>query len=329
MSRVFLAEEVRLGRQVVIKLLPPEMGAAVNVERFEREIQLAARLQHPHIVPLLTAGASGDLLYYVMPFISGESLRLKLAREGELPIAEAVRVLREVVDALSYAHRNGVVHRDIKPDNILLSEGHAVITDFGVAKAVSASSGGSLAHLARRRPRHAGLHGAGAGRGRSARRSPRRHLRRRGAGVRDAHRPAAVHRADARRRCSRRRSPRRRSQLVQHRRTVPPGLNMVVMRCLEKRAGRPLAERRRDDPAARRDEHAEQRDDAGDGADRDLHRHREGHPPRASAPRRGPLCRRVAGGHRHRLAAGGAAWGCPTGCSTARWPPADRPARSC
>src|SRR6185295_4041733 len=107
------------------------------------EIQLAARLQHPHIVPLLTTGASGDLLYYVMPFIAGESLRVKLSREGELPIPEAVRILREVVDALAYAHRNGVVHRDIKPDNVLLSEGHAVVTDFGVAKAVSASSGSS------------------------------------------------------------------------------------------------------------------------------------------------------------------------------------------
>jgi eukaryotic-like serine/threonine-protein kinase len=143
MSRVFLAEETRLGRQVVIKVLPPEMGAGVNVERFEREIRLAARLQHPHIVPLLTAGASGDLLYYIMPFIAGESLRTKLAREGELPIPEAVRILREVVDALAYAHRSGVVHRDIKPDNVLLSEGHAVVTDFGVAKAVSASSGSS------------------------------------------------------------------------------------------------------------------------------------------------------------------------------------------
>ncbi|HEX5388066.1 MAG TPA: protein kinase [Gemmatimonadales bacterium] len=149
MSRVFLAEEVRLGRQVVVKVLPPEMGAGVNAERFEREIQLAARLQHPHIVPLLTAGAEGDLLFYVMPFIAGESLRVKLAREGELPVTEAVRILREVVDALAYAHRNGVVHRDIKPDNVLLSEGHAVVTDFGVAKAVSASSGsgGSLTSL--------------------------------------------------------------------------------------------------------------------------------------------------------------------------------------
>ena len=147
MSRVFLAEETRLGRQVVIKVLPPEMGAAVNTERFEREIQLAARLQHPHIVPLLTAASSGDLLYYIMPFIAGESLRAKLAREGELPVAEAAKILREVVDALSYAHRNGVVHRDIKPDNVLLSDGHAVVTDFGVAKAVSASSGSSLTSL--------------------------------------------------------------------------------------------------------------------------------------------------------------------------------------
>ena len=150
MSHVFLAEEARLGRQVVIKVLPPEMGAGVNADRFEREIQLAAKLQHPHIVPLLTAGASGDLLYYVMPFIQGESLRVKLAREGELPVTEAMRILRDVVDALAYAHRNGVVHRDIKPDNVLLSEGHAVVTDFGVAKAVSASSGsgaGSLTSL--------------------------------------------------------------------------------------------------------------------------------------------------------------------------------------
>lgn len=142
MSRVFLAEETRLGRQVVIKVLPPEMSAGVNIDRFEREIQLAARLQHPHIVPLLTAGSEGDLLYYVMPFIEGESLRAKLAREGELPVADAVRVLKEVLDALQYAHSHQVVHRDIKPDNVLLSGHHAVVADFGVAKAVSASTDG-------------------------------------------------------------------------------------------------------------------------------------------------------------------------------------------
>ncbi len=140
MSRVFLAEEVRLGRPVVIKVLPPEMGAGVNIERFEREIRLAAKLQHPHIVPLLTAGSQDDLLYYVMPFIEGESLRAKLAREGELPVGEVVRILRDVVDALAYAHEHGVIHRDIKPDNVLLTAKHAVVTDFGVAKAVSAST---------------------------------------------------------------------------------------------------------------------------------------------------------------------------------------------
>ncbi len=143
MSRVFLAEDVQLGRQVVVKVLPPEMGAGVNVDRFRREIQLAAKLQHPHIVPLLSAGSHDDLLYYMMPFIQGESLRAKLAREGELPVTEAVRILKEVLDALAYAHRHHVVHRDIKPDNVLLSENHAVVTDFGVAKAVSASTGDS------------------------------------------------------------------------------------------------------------------------------------------------------------------------------------------
>ena len=141
MSRVFLTEEVRLGRRVVVKVLPPEMAAGVSVDRFEREIQLAAKLQHPHVVPLLTAGASDDLLYYIMPFIEGESLRAKLAREGELPVAEVLRILRDVLDALAYAHRNHVVHRDIKPDNVLLSEGHALVTDFGVAKAVAESTG--------------------------------------------------------------------------------------------------------------------------------------------------------------------------------------------
>ena len=141
MSRVFLAEEVALKRKVVIKVLPPEMAAGVNQDRFRREIQLAARLQHPHIVPLLAAGSSTDILWYAMPFIEGESLRVKLARGGELPVAETVRIVREVADALAYAHQQGVVHRDIKPDNVLLSGRHALVTDFGVAKAVSESTG--------------------------------------------------------------------------------------------------------------------------------------------------------------------------------------------
>ena len=142
MSRVFLATETALDRQVVVKLLPPELAHAVSADRFRQEIRLAARLSHPHIVPLLSAGHAGDLLYYTMPFVEGESLRARLARSGELPTREAVRLLREVADALAYAHDHGLVHRDIKPDNVLLSSGHAVVTDFGVAKALSASATG-------------------------------------------------------------------------------------------------------------------------------------------------------------------------------------------
>jgi len=141
MSRVFVAEEVALGRKVVVKVLPPEMGASVGAERFRREIQLAASLQHPHIVPLLSAGHSEDLVWYTMPLIEGESLRTRLAREGELPVQDVVRLLRDVADALSYAHEHGVVHRDIKPDNVLLSGHHAVVTDFGVSKAIAAATG--------------------------------------------------------------------------------------------------------------------------------------------------------------------------------------------
>ena len=143
MSHVFLAHEQALGRQVVVKVLLPELAAGVNIDRFRREIQLAAQLQHPHIVPLLSAGEADGLPYFIMPFVTGESLRARIGREGELPIAETVRILRDVVSALAYAHAQGVVHRDVKPDNVLLSGGVAVVTDFGVAKAVSASATGT------------------------------------------------------------------------------------------------------------------------------------------------------------------------------------------
>ncbi len=141
MARVFVARENALERDVVVKVLPPELGAGINVDRFRREIQLAAKLQHPHIVPVLTTGASDGLLFYTMPFIDGESLRSRVSRSGEMPINESVRLLRDVADALEYAHAHGVVHRDIKPENILVSGHHAFVTDFGVAKALSAATG--------------------------------------------------------------------------------------------------------------------------------------------------------------------------------------------
>jgi serine/threonine-protein kinase len=140
MSRVFLATDHALGRQVVVKVLPPELAAGVSVDRFRREIALAASMQHPHIVPLLAASSDPALLWFTMPFVQGSSLRDRLAQSGELPIAEAIRLLREVADALSYAHKSGIVHRDIKPENVLLSGGHAMVTDFGVAKAIAASA---------------------------------------------------------------------------------------------------------------------------------------------------------------------------------------------
>src|SRR5512142_1917111 len=138
MSRVFVAEERALGRKVVVKVLSPELAAGVSSERFAREIRVAARLQQANIVPLLTAGETLGLPYYTMPFVEGESLRQRLA-DGPLPISDAVSVLRDVARGLAYAHEQGVIHRDIKPENVLLSSGTAVVTDFGSAKAISAS----------------------------------------------------------------------------------------------------------------------------------------------------------------------------------------------
>jgi tetratricopeptide (TPR) repeat protein len=146
MSRVFVAEDARLHRKVVVKVLPDELAHGVSVERFKREIELAAQLQHPHIVPLLSAGElEGGLPYFTMPYIDGESLRELISRKGELPVPEAARLLREVATALGYAHSRGIVHRDIKPDNILLTGGVALVTDFGVAKALADSAKGQHA----------------------------------------------------------------------------------------------------------------------------------------------------------------------------------------
>ena len=141
MATVYLAEDLRHGRQVALKVLRPELAATLGNERFFREIQVAARLQHPHILPLHDSGEAGGFLYFVMPYVDGESLRDRLARVGELPVHDAVKILVEVVDALAYAHGQKVVHRDIKPDNVMLSGRHALVTDFGVAKAVSEATG--------------------------------------------------------------------------------------------------------------------------------------------------------------------------------------------
>jgi eukaryotic-like serine/threonine-protein kinase len=141
MSRVFVATESALGREVVIKVLPPEMAESVSVDRFKREMQLSARLQHPHIVPVLATGGGDSLLYYTMPLVQGESLRQRLAGGSPISTHEAVRIWREMLDALSYAHGRAVIHRDIKPENVLLSGTHAVVTDFGIARAVEAATG--------------------------------------------------------------------------------------------------------------------------------------------------------------------------------------------
>ena len=139
MSRVFVATDRILGRKIVIKVLSPELTAEVNRGRFRREIQVAAQLQHPHIVPLLSAGEQDDLLYFTMPFIKGESLKTAIEKDGRMSVAEVLRVLFHVGEALDYAHDAGIVHRDIKPANILRSGSYALITDFGVAKALNAA----------------------------------------------------------------------------------------------------------------------------------------------------------------------------------------------
>lgn len=139
MSRVFVATDVSLGRKVVVKVLPPELAAGVNHERFRREIQVAAQLQHPHIVPLLSAGEKDALIWYTMPYIHGQSLRETLAKGEPIPVRDVLRIMREVAEALDYAHGLGVIHRDIKPGNVLMQGNHALVTDFGVSKAISAA----------------------------------------------------------------------------------------------------------------------------------------------------------------------------------------------
>jgi len=144
MATVYLAEDLKHGRNVAIKVLNPELAAALGPNRFLREIEISARLDHPHILPLYDSGDADGFLFYVMPFVEGESLRDRIAREHQLPLDDALQIAREVADALSHAHSRGVVHRDIKPENILLAGGHARVADFGIARAISEAGGERL-----------------------------------------------------------------------------------------------------------------------------------------------------------------------------------------
>ncbi len=144
MATVYLARDLKHHRQVAIKVLKPELAAALGPERFLREIEIAAQLSHPHILPLLDSGEADGLLFYLMPYVEGESLRGRLEREKQLPLEDALQIMGEVADALSYAHRHDVVHRDVKPENILFEAGHAVVSDFGIARAITAAAGDEL-----------------------------------------------------------------------------------------------------------------------------------------------------------------------------------------
>ena len=144
MASVYLCDDIKHDRKVALKLLKPELAAVLGAKRFVQEIKTTAALQHPHILPLFDSGAADGFLFYVMPFIDGETLRARLDRETQLGVDDAVRIAREVLDALHYAHEHGIVHRDVKPENILLHGGHAMVADFGIALAVSAAAGGRM-----------------------------------------------------------------------------------------------------------------------------------------------------------------------------------------
>jgi serine/threonine-protein kinase len=234
MATVYLATDIRHQRRVALKMLRPELSATMGPERFLQEVRVTANLQHPHVLPLFDSGDADGFLYYVMPFVDGESLRERLSREGELPVADAARLLRDVVDALASAHQLGIVHRDVKPENIMLSGRHAMVTDFGVAKAVSEATGrhklttfgvalGTPAYMAPEQAaadehidHRADIYAVGSvayelltGKPPFSGRTPQQIL-----AAQVTEKPVAV---------------------TEHRSAVPPGLETLVMRCLEKK----------------------------------------------------------------------------------------------
>ena len=173
MATVFLAQDLKHDRPVALKVLHPELAATLGPERFQREIQLAARLQHPHILTVLDSGETAGQLWFTMPFVEGESLRDRLRRERQLPVEDALRIAREAAQALDYAHQHGVIHRDIKPENILLTtDGNTLVADFGIARALAGGATEQRSTADRHERRHAGLHEPGAGERRPARSTP-------------------------------------------------------------------------------------------------------------------------------------------------------------
>src|SRR3989449_1027780 len=171
MARVYLAVEHHPHRRVAIKVLDPEVSTRLLRERFIREVDLSSKLSHPHIVPVFAAGEAAGLFYYVMPYLEGESLRHRLRRQRRLPLDEALRIARDVADALGYAHGQGIIHRDIKPENILLSGDHAIVADFGIARAIRAAARRPVPH-------GGGVRGGARGTDPSDERTDARHLRR-------------------------------------------------------------------------------------------------------------------------------------------------------
>ena len=147
MATVYHARDLRHQRELAVKVIDPNLATSIGVERFQREIAIASSLQHPNIVPLFDSGGSGNLLYFIMPLVVGESLRHRLKREMQLPLPDALAIVRDVAAALTYAHEAGVIHRDIKPENILLSGGRAMVADFGIARAASSTDGSTVTEI--------------------------------------------------------------------------------------------------------------------------------------------------------------------------------------